>query len=196
MYDNIGKKIKLLAQIVCIVLGIASVIVGSILWYGFENGWFALLVFGGPIAAWAISLITYGFGELVDRVCDIEKNISKQYPNTASNIKVDEENKNKLSAQKEKEDFEKEEQRKQKEIEKQEKEKSLKRLQEEFEKAHSTSIEENRKKAEAIGVCIERTDSRYSYFTCPVCEESVFFYKDENYGNCPYCDSKIKINKD
>ena len=75
MYDNIGKKIKVLAQTTFVVLAIASILVGSILWYDQDEPWFALLVFLGPIVAWLLSLMTYGFGEIVDKVCDIEQNI-------------------------------------------------------------------------------------------------------------------------
>ena len=72
MYDNIGKKIKLLAKVVTIIFSVASIfvgiasIVGGVLW--------GLIFFFMPILFWISSFVLYGFGELIDKVCDIERN--------------------------------------------------------------------------------------------------------------------------
>jgi hypothetical protein len=74
MYKNIGKKIKTLAKAMFIIEAIASVISGIALMpiddefilYGL------LIIFFGPVVAWVSSWILYGFGELVDKTCDIE----------------------------------------------------------------------------------------------------------------------------
>ena len=74
MYENIGKKIKVLAQAIFILESIAAVITGIVLWIDIEEGWCAIVLFGGPVVAWISSWLLYGFGELIDKVCDIERN--------------------------------------------------------------------------------------------------------------------------
>ena len=103
MFDNIGKKIKGLAKTICIIQMILFVIIGVVLmssgvsdsddeYYGYyghpgygyaeeqstssEGGEIAglLVIIIGPLAAWASSFILYGFGELVDKTCEIAEN--------------------------------------------------------------------------------------------------------------------------
>ena len=74
MYENIGKKIKVLAQAIFILESIAAVITGIVLWIDIEEGWCAIVLFGGPVVALLSSWLLYGFGELIDKVCDIERN--------------------------------------------------------------------------------------------------------------------------
>ncbi len=79
MFDNIGKKIKILAWII-FVLGI----IGSVIWgiitslnlSGIENvNLFAAIIIGaavmavGVIASWVSVVLLYGFGESIDKVC-------------------------------------------------------------------------------------------------------------------------------
>jgi hypothetical protein len=73
MYDHIGKKIKSLAVWTFIVEAIGSIITGFILMTD-EDVLYILLVFFGPIVAWVSSWLLYGFGELIDKACDIERN--------------------------------------------------------------------------------------------------------------------------
>ena len=76
MYDNIGRIIKDLAQKVFIIEAIASVITGV-----------ALIVFGnimtvlgilvmivGSFLSWVSSCLFYGFGELIEKNCEIARN--------------------------------------------------------------------------------------------------------------------------
>ena len=74
MYDNIGEKIKGLAKATAIVEAIAAIIVGIVLWGKTEEGWCALILFCGPIVAWVSSWVLYGFGEIIDKLYDIEHN--------------------------------------------------------------------------------------------------------------------------
>ena len=76
MYDNIGKKIKGLVKVLFIVESIAAAIVGIALLASDEDLIFIglLVLLGGPIVAWVSSLLLYGFGELIDRVCEIAQN--------------------------------------------------------------------------------------------------------------------------
>lgn len=76
MYDNIGGKIKGLAKATFIVEAIAAVITGIALMASDEDmipvGLLVMVV--GPIVTWVSSWLLYGFGELVDKACDIERN--------------------------------------------------------------------------------------------------------------------------
>ena len=78
LYNNIGKKIKILAFCSFIVGAILSVVFG--LYYMFQNNGeydqltgFMLLVFG-PAVAWVNSCLLYGFGELVEHTQYIAAN--------------------------------------------------------------------------------------------------------------------------
>lgn len=76
MYDNIGGKIKGLAKIIFIVEAIAAAISGLALIVSNEETVFAglLAVILGPVAAWVSSWLLYGFGEIVEKVSEIERN--------------------------------------------------------------------------------------------------------------------------
>ena len=77
MFENIGKKIKKLAQfytgigiVVSIILGIITATIDP------EMGLFGLiLVIVGSIASWLSSLVLYGFGQLVDNTDKIVTNL-------------------------------------------------------------------------------------------------------------------------
>lgn len=76
MYDNIGSKIKGLAKATFIIETIAAVITGiALMAYDEDITPLALLVMVvGPIVAWVSSCLIYGFGELIDKASDIERN--------------------------------------------------------------------------------------------------------------------------
>lgn len=79
MYDNIGGKIKGLAKAVFIVEAIAVFIAGiALMAYGEGEGLYlfmGLIVIAlGPVVAWVSSWLLYGFGELIDKTCDIARN--------------------------------------------------------------------------------------------------------------------------
>ena len=74
MYENIGVKIKGWAKASFIVEAIASVITGIALWIDTEEWWCALILFCGPILAWVSSWLIYGFGEIIDKLREIELN--------------------------------------------------------------------------------------------------------------------------
>ena len=77
LYQNIGEKIKSMAKAMFFVEAVASIILGLII-IGEEvfvwNATFGVItLIAGPIIAWVSSLITYGFGELVEKVVSIDK---------------------------------------------------------------------------------------------------------------------------
>ena len=80
MYKEIGKKIKRLAIATFVVEALASIIT-AIIFLVDEEIWALAILFGGPIVAWGSSWLLYGFGELIDKVCDIEGNIRENNKN-------------------------------------------------------------------------------------------------------------------
>ena len=93
MYDNIGRKIKVLAKASFIVAAIAEVITGIALMAADEDlilyGLLVLVV--GPIVAWVSSWLLYGFGELIDKASDIERNTRGGKRKSEAQSKVDSE---------------------------------------------------------------------------------------------------------
>ena len=78
MYKDIGKKIKGLAFASFIIETVALFVTGMVVLVNDPDYSPLALAFmlGGPLAAYLSSLILYGFGELVDKVCDIEKRLT------------------------------------------------------------------------------------------------------------------------
>ncbi len=82
MFDNIGKKIKSLANILCWVGIVAYVFIAivmfSIATAAYDKELYIILgiifLFVGPLMSWISSFFMYGFGELIDKACDIERN--------------------------------------------------------------------------------------------------------------------------
>ncbi len=86
MFDNIGSKIKTLAQVVCWIGIIASFIIGLIL-MGQDDGavFIGLLVLiFGSLFSWIGSFITYGFGQLIEN-SDILVKQGNKTPSTPNN---------------------------------------------------------------------------------------------------------------
>ena len=76
MYDNIGGKIKGFAFVSFFILTIASVISGIGIWSSDDDYIMLgiLVMVLGPFLSWMLSWLLYGFGELIDKVTEIEKN--------------------------------------------------------------------------------------------------------------------------
>ena len=76
MYDNIGSKIKSLAKVI-FCIGVILCLLGGIALIGtLPDLWFIglLVMIIGPITSWISTWLLYGFGELIDKACDIERN--------------------------------------------------------------------------------------------------------------------------
>lgn len=80
MFDNIGGKIKSLAKtifiietIICIIGGLVMLTEGSdeAMIYG------VITIIVGPLTAWVSSWLLYGFGELIEKTCEIAENTRK-----------------------------------------------------------------------------------------------------------------------
>ncbi len=65
MFHNIGKKIQVLAKIVAIIGVAVSVIAG--LFVLLESSVGLIIIAGGALLSWIGSLMTYGFGILVEQ---------------------------------------------------------------------------------------------------------------------------------
>ena len=89
MYDNIGSKIKGLAKVTFYVEAVAAIIGGIALMVEDEDlaAMGLLLMIVGPLVAWVSTWLIYGFGELIDKACDIAQNtsVSTTKPTTYSN---------------------------------------------------------------------------------------------------------------
>ena len=98
MYDNIGGKIKVLAKVSFIVEAIAAVIAGIA--FMIEDDEFILMglliMILGPVVAWVSSWMLYGFGELVDKTCEIARNTSGGEKKSEAQTKADSERINKI----------------------------------------------------------------------------------------------------
>ena len=97
MFDNIGGKIKNLAQVLCWIGIIASVVGAIALWaqnsryYNTIALGFGVLI-GGAVGSWVGSFFMYGFGELIEettlnrqineRILDAMEKTHKEQPET------------------------------------------------------------------------------------------------------------------
>ena len=85
MFNNIGKKIKGLAKLVCWIGIIIFAIVGlGVIISGIsgDNAVSAiisgiLIIVGGFLVSWIGSFVMYGYGELIDKTADIAENTKK-----------------------------------------------------------------------------------------------------------------------
>ena len=75
MYDNISVRIKGAAKIIFILGLILSVIFGIYIIKISDNALKGLILIGiGILSFWVISLLVYGFAEIIDKVIEIENN--------------------------------------------------------------------------------------------------------------------------
>ena len=76
MYNNIGKKIRILAIVTAAIFATLFIIIGVFLVT--KQQFFAgipVIIFG-PLFSWVSSFVLYGFGELIDKTGEIELKIS------------------------------------------------------------------------------------------------------------------------
>lgn len=85
MFNNIASKIKTLA-VVCTFIGITLSFVYGLMLINISAATGLLTIIIGSLFSWIGSFILYGFGEIIEKVTEIEKNTKK-------GIKIDIENK-------------------------------------------------------------------------------------------------------
>lgn len=77
MFEKVGKKIKAVVVLVFGLETLASLIFGFIIMSEGEKYSVLIglsIVIGGPIVAWISSWLLYGYGEIIDKLTDIERN--------------------------------------------------------------------------------------------------------------------------
>jgi cell shape-determining protein MreC len=106
MYNNIGKKIKALAKILCIVIAVFWIVIGFVLIFGRYSSPFVRLIgfltaIVGPFFAWVSSFLLYGYGVLIEQNAEIKRAIkrltkgSREKEETEKKIREEEEEKEK-----------------------------------------------------------------------------------------------------
>lgn len=78
MYDNIGRKIKLAAKVLFGILVLASIICGLTMINKNEfndelKALGILIIFGGSALSLFLSWLTFGYGEIIEKISNIEK---------------------------------------------------------------------------------------------------------------------------
>jgi len=78
MFNNVGHKLQIWAKVsFWVELGIAS-IACLVIWIEEESFWLGLSVLAGSFAtAWFLSLLVYGFGELIETTSSINVKLYK-----------------------------------------------------------------------------------------------------------------------
>lgn len=170
MYKNIGGKIKGLAIATFIVGVLASVITAIVLWIDTEKWWCALILFLGPIVALILTWLLYGFGEIIDKLCDIEQNTRGGQSKTK--IKETAERAEKEAAEKIKRETE------------------ARAKREADEKAKREAAERETR----LSIERELANIEYVDITCPNCNEKLSFEKGSSKAHCPFCDCDFLIN--
>ena len=75
MFGNVGGKIKTVAKVFCWIGIVTFVIIGLVFiiqsQQGWSNGWMLgygiVFIIAGPLISWLGSILTYGFGELIEK---------------------------------------------------------------------------------------------------------------------------------
>lgn len=82
MFQNVGKKIKTLGKGYFWISSIGSIITGLVMLIFAPGSYFPqnvytvlglTTIFTGPLSAYFVSILLYGFGELVDRAVNQQK---------------------------------------------------------------------------------------------------------------------------
>ena len=87
MFDNIGRKIKTVAKITCVLGIVTSILAAILLWMTHSPNNPTLLIgtlvlVCGPLASWTGSFFTYGFGELIENTEAIRKKLTSNGEST------------------------------------------------------------------------------------------------------------------
>ncbi|MBQ8323707.1 MAG: hypothetical protein IJX82_00970 [Clostridia bacterium] len=98
MYDNIGGKIKSLAKTLSILGAIATAILAIVLLCLDDKllPFGVILLFFGPLFSWISSWLLYGFGELVENACTIEREAYSKEKNHKVSMSVNSERINEI----------------------------------------------------------------------------------------------------
>ncbi len=73
MFRRIGRKIKGVVKIL-FWIEVAAIYIVGLVFIVPTSGLSILYAIGGILVAWISSWLIYGFGEIIDKLCDIEEN--------------------------------------------------------------------------------------------------------------------------
>ena len=90
MFDYIGEKIKTLAMVCCGIGVCVYAIAGIILIFSGEVGYGVITLIFGPLISWIGCFFMYGFGELIDKVCDIHAVLTSLQSHDENNKSIEE----------------------------------------------------------------------------------------------------------
>ncbi len=89
MFNNIGRKIKILAQVICWIGIICSVVLGVVIMATEDDlpvlGFVLMLI--GPVVSWVSSFVLYGFGQLIENTERLPLNAEKSCADENKNDK-------------------------------------------------------------------------------------------------------------
>ena len=173
MYKDIGKKIKALAKGTFLVEAIASLITGFVFLIDTGEPIYILIIIFGPVVAWISSWLLYGFGEIIDKLCDIERNTRGEQSDFKNKETI------------EKDNFKAEiiSKREEKARAQQQKDDELKRAIENYALWKTTAFSK------------QKLDSdKYMEIECPICYEKLMVEKGAISAYCPFCEWKFKID--
>ncbi len=88
MFNNIGKKIKTLAEVLCWI-GFALSALAAMYFFGNYNiGTGLMVLILGPLTSWLGSFYMYGFGELIETNSTIVKLLRRSGTGSAGEPKI------------------------------------------------------------------------------------------------------------
>lgn len=199
LYADIGKKIKNLAIWSFIIEAIGSVIGGMILMIDWDFLLGLLVFLCGPIVAFVMSWCLYAFGEITDKICEIERNTKFTYNNEARQ----EYETNQIAMQEAlaKAKSEAEEQRQEAAKARQEKVDQIKekvgQIKEKIEmKTEAEKQRESANNARKKGEILIAKANKFGDVICPCCNTSLYFEGNAvGIVKCSKCKCSLKIEK-
>ena len=199
LYADIGKKIKNLAIWSFIVEAIGAVIGGMILMIDWDFLLGLLVFLCGPIVAFVMSWCLYAFGEITDKICEIERNTKFTYNNEARQ----EYETNQIAMQEAlaKAKAEAEEQRQEAAKARQEKVDQIKekvgQIKEKIEmKTEAEKQRESANNARKKGEILIAKANKFGDVICPCCNTSLYFEGNAvGIVKCSKCKCSLKIEK-
>ncbi len=93
MFENVGRKIKGFVKIIFWIEAIASVVAGIVyMATAWDTQWIGLFIAaGGILVAWISSWMLYGYGEIIDKLIEIERNTRGSGKKSETQEKIDSE---------------------------------------------------------------------------------------------------------
>ena len=182
MYKNIGKLIKLIAKSACLAVAITAVIAGIVLLivdHDYSYRVPGLLICVAPVASYILSVFVYGYGELIDKVCDLKYKL----------VGADEEPETKPETEQLEEPEEEIRPHGSVEVKAITKGQSKTKKKTSFTESAKTHIEPVDETEDEV----EEAAEEYVEVVCPFCKQLLSFDVGTEKAVCPYCDIELNI---